>query len=457
MDSVPVVFITGNVPTRQIGTDSFQEVDITGITIPITKHNIMVKAVSELAETIREAFRIAHTGRPGPVLVDIPRDVQRASCVFEPASDTPKADGKMEIDCSGALEMIAAARRPLILAGGGVIRSGGSEELRRLAEKLGAPVAATLMGIGALPASHPLWLGMAGIHGSAAANRALEQCDMVIAVGTRFSDRVTRAGEDKLRLLHIDIDRSEISKNVRAERYIIGDAREVLERLVGLAGEKDCSEWVKKLKRSRRFSDEEHGSFTPGKILGEIHRAFGNDVYVVTDVGQHQMWTAEHVPFELPGRFITSGGMGTMGFGLGAAVGVQLACPGGRVLLVTGDGSFRMNFGELATAVGLGLPITILILNNSGLGMVRQQQKYGMGGRYSETEIENNPDFAMLATSFGADGYTVKNMTEYGQALERTLEKRCTAVINCIIGRENMVRQKPAEKKNGGRADGKKD
>ncbi|MDR1117510.1 MAG: biosynthetic-type acetolactate synthase large subunit [Oscillospiraceae bacterium] len=446
MDSSAVVFITGNVPLGRIGTDSFQEVDITGITIPITKHNVMVKSADELASAIRFAFEAAGEGRPGPVLVDVPRDVQERLCEFTPpvsGDKPPEARAVSVREIEEAVSLIDSAEMPLLLCGGGVIRSGAAEAVERLAEGLNIPVATTVMGLGALPSSHRLNLGFCGVHGSREANSALDRCDLVIAVGVRFSDRIMEPGNRRKRILHIDIDRSEINKNVPAEKKIVGDAGAVLDRLAD-----SCERRGRRLWEEKREKEEKpgRGRGVKPRDLKLIRQLFGEDLCVATDVGQHQMWAAQYIGAEKPGRFLTSGGMGTMGFGLGAAVGAQLALPGSRVVLVTGDGSFKMNSAELYTVSRNKLPIITVIMNNGTLGMVRQQQKQSCGGRYSQTGLEGNPDFALLARAYGVDGYTAATAEQLESALAAAKESGGAAVINCLVDIDETVRTRRARK-----------
>ncbi|MBP3428300.1 MAG: biosynthetic-type acetolactate synthase large subunit [Clostridia bacterium] len=462
MDSTPVVFITGNVPQSLMGTDSFQEADISGITMPITKHNYMVTKVERLAETLREAFYIAASGRPGPVVVDIPKDVQIAETDYEPASGDaliPKISMKhpmMQLRPEGAAleryktramprleqaaQLIAEAHRPLIYCGGGVILSGAQEELMELADRVDAPVVSTLMGLGAVPAQNERMLGMLGMHGTHAANTAMQNCDLLIAVGVRFSDRALGKAETfapNAKVLHIDIDRAEINKNVSTTLHITGDARVVLELLLARVSQKRHDQWM----LQTRGSNDEGGSerFEPRRILKGM-AAVAPDITVATDVGQHQMWTAQHFPFHRVRQLISSGGLGTMGFGLGAAMGAAQSDPEGKpVALVTGDGSFRMNLTELSTIAYYNIPVIVVIFNNGTLGMVRQWQTLFFGQRYSQTTLDRGPDFMKLADAYGLKGTRVSNMNDFSEAFAAAYAEGKPCIIECVLDIDEMV------------------
>ena len=463
MDSTPVVFITGNVPQSLMGTDSFQEADISGMTMPVTKHNYLVTRVDKLAEIIREAFYIAASGRPGPVLIDIPKDVQIAETEYEPASGAqliPKLSMKhptaqlrpegealerYKVKAAPRLEqaakLIAEAQKPLIYCGGGVILSGAEKELLAFAGRVDAPVVSTLMGLGAVPADNPRMLGMLGMHGTHAANIAMQRCDLLIAVGVRFSDRAlgnaaTFAAQAKV--LHIDIDRAEINKNVSTTLHITGDARVVLELLLSRVAQKAHEQWMQQARSMMEeyLSDE---LFEPRKILRQM-AAIAPEITVATDVGQHQMWTAQHFPFLHPRQLITSGGLGTMGFGLGAAMGAAASDPEGRpVALVTGDGSFRMNLTELSTIGYYGIPVIVVIFNNGTLGMVRQWQTLFFGHRYSQTTLDRGPDFMKLAEAYGLSGTRVDTVEAFAAAFKAAVEKREPCIIECMLDIDEMV------------------
>ena len=463
MDSTPIVFITGNVPQSLMGTDSFQEADISGMTMPVTKHNYLVTRVDKLADIVREAFYIASSGRPGPVLIDIPKDVQIAETEYEPASGAqlipklsmkhPTAQLRPEGEAlerykvkvaprlEQAAKLIAEAKKPLIYCGGGVILSGAESELLAFADRVDAPVVSTLMGLGAVPADNPRMLGMLGMHGTHAANIAMQRCDLLIAVGVRFSDRAlgnaaTFAAQAKV--LHIDIDRAEINKNVSTTLHITGDARVVLDLLLPRVEQKDNTQWMQQARSMMEeyLSDE---LFEPRKILRQM-AAIAPEITVATDVGQHQMWTAQHFPFLHPRQLITSGGLGTMGFGLGAAMGAAASDPQGKpVALITGDGSFRMNLTELSTIGYYNIPVIVVIFNNGTLGMVRQWQTLFFGHRYSQTTLDRGPDFMKLAEAYGLSGTRVDTVEAFAAAFKTAVEKREPCIIECMLDIDEMV------------------
>jgi acetolactate synthase-1/2/3 large subunit len=454
MDSVPMVAITGNVSVSLLGKDSFQEVDILGVTMPITKHNFQVRDVTELVATIREAFDIAESGRPGPVLVDVPKDVSMASLEWEPAptnmapgSNTParRREEPSEAEISAAVRMIAESRFPLLYAGGGAVAADAAVELRALAERIKAPVALSLMGLGLLPTGHPLLTGMIGMHGTRASNQAASKADLLVAIGARFSDRVisdpSRFARGA-RILHLDIDPAEIDKNIKADLALVGDLKSSLEKLARLAPLRVSSGWEGDLQtwRSEGPRDQQHRSgVSPVVLMHAIHDRVGDDAIVTTEVGQHQMWTAQYYPFSRPRQFITSGGLGTMGFGTGAAIGAQLGNPGRRVVHIAGDGSFRMNFAELGTMVYHDLPILVVVVNNGTLGMVRQWQTMFFGQRYSATTLDRPPDFVKLAGAFGIPGWRVENEEELGVALDKALASGGPALVDCRVDIDEHV------------------
>ena len=464
MDSSPVVFITCNVPGKLIGKDSFQEVDITGISLPITKCNYLVRDVSTLADIVREAFTLARSGRPGPVLIDIQKDVTAAEWEYEPlplaehASHgrlarlmrraphdviTPEpSPEKMD----ALAELLRHAERPVLICGGGVVRGGASEEFRALARRLDAPTAITVMGAGAFPGRDPLATGMIGMHGSQASNIAVDACDLLLAVGCRFSDRValdpgTFAAGAKV--VQIDIDPAEIDKNIRTDFAVVGGAKRVLALLLERLEQQDHTAWKQQVfsyPTETVYEDHGDAALTPKQILSAAAELLPEETMVTTDVGQHQMWAIQHFRFSYPGQLITSGGFGTMGFGLGAAIGAQVGNPDRTVLHITGDGSFRMNCNELATEQFYRLPIITLIFNNTTLGMVRQWQHLIYHERYSQTTLDRGPDFVALAKAYGLRGYRASNEAELRAALQSALASGTGCVIDCVIDTDEMVR-----------------
>ena len=461
MDSSPVVFITVNVGESLIGKDSFQEVDITGITMPITKCNYLVRRAEDLADVIREAFAIARSGRPGPVLIDILKNVTYDEVDYEPlpleqhashgrlaamlrrASHDLKTPEPDHGDIQKLLDMIAEAKRPLVLVGGGVIRSKGAvPEFRKFFETLNAPVTSTIMGGGACPGDHPLFTGMVGMHGSHASNFAVDQCDLLIGIGCRFSDRVAldpATFARNAKLVHIDIDRAEIDKNVKTDHHIIGDARRVLELLNEGLTPHDYPEWKEWVFSHKEVPLKKDDTLHPHEVLETIQALTDGQAIVTTDVGQHQMWSAQYYHFSRPGQLITSGGFGTMGFGLGAAMGAKLGNPDVPVVLCTGDGCFRMNCHELATVEHYQVPVITVIFNNRTLGMVRQWQHLIYGERYSQTDLDRGPDFVKLAEAYGIDGARAATQPEFEAVLKQALDSGKPWVIECAIDKDAMV------------------
>ncbi|MBE6618948.1 MAG: biosynthetic-type acetolactate synthase large subunit [Ruminococcaceae bacterium] len=446
LDSVPMIAITGNVFSSQIGTDSFQEIDITGVTLPITKQNYCVGSVEELADTIREAFVIAQSGRPGPVLIDVPKDVQIAKCEYtaeSPALPEEKHAAK-EIRIAQAAECINSAQRPFIYFGGGVISSGAQDEMLALAERIDAPIGCSMMGISGIPTDHPRFLGMQGMHGHYASTMAMHSADCIISLGTRFNDRVTGNRlkfAPKAKIVHIDIDGSELSKNVNTEIGLRADVKLTLQKLIPFIKEVKRPTWQKKIAGLRREEDkhlDNRDGLTPRAAIHALNKYLGENTPVATDVGQHQMWAAQNLNFKKSRRFISSGGLGTMGFGLGAAIGAQMATME-HAVLVTGDGSFGMCLNELATAVSYKVPVVILLMNNGVLGMVRQWQTLFFDKHYSNTTLDRKTDFVRLAEAFGAKGERVDSIEALGDALSRAFSENGPYLIDCKIEADEFV------------------
>ncbi|MGQ9558129.1 MAG: biosynthetic-type acetolactate synthase large subunit [Desulfurispora sp.] len=451
MDSVPLVLITGQVPTSQVGTDAFQEVDITGITMPITKHNYLVKDPARLPQIIKNAFHIAATGRPGPVLIDLPRDVAGAEIDFEYPSGVflrgyrPTYRGHMG-QIAQAAALISQAERPVIYAGGGILNARATAELQELAEKIQAPVTNTFMGLSGFPGDHPLFLGMLGLHGERAANLAVTNCDVLIALGARFDDRVTGKVSQfapRARIIHADIDPAEIGKNVRVDVPIVGDVKHILGALLSKVAPGERAAWLAQIAAWKEqyplTYQKEAAVLKPQAVVEHLYRATAGEAIVATDVGQHQMWVAQFYRFKRPGSLISSGGLGTMGFGLPAAIGAQLGRPDSRVILVTGDGSLQMTMQELATMVEQQLPIKIFILNNHTLGMVRQLQEYYCEGRYMAVNFAFHPDFVTLARAYGIAGYQVESEEQLTALLPEILGHSGPALVNCLVSAAENV------------------
>jgi acetolactate synthase-1/2/3 large subunit len=451
LDSIPMVAITGNVPTSLIGKDSFQEINITGITLPITKHNYFVTDVNELEDIIHEAFQIAKSGRPGPVLIDIPKDVQMAKCEFNKTAvvDPFPYDEISDDDINKAGELINKAKHPYIYIGGGAVASGLSEEIINLAEKIDGYIGCTLMGLSLIPDSCERFLGMQGMHGKYASSMANKTADLVIGIGVRFSDRATGNAKEyckNAKIIQFDTDLSEINKNVKVDLGLVGDVASAFRKMAERCDKANHPEWTEKINKFKEKGKEiqkeseskASTQMSPKKIFDIINKLKGNDTVIATDVGQHQMWTAQYSEFEKPRKFITSGGLGTMGFGLGAAIGAYLGSKN-RAILITSDGSFGMNLNELATAVSYNIPVTIIIMNNGVLGMVRQWQTLFYDKRYSNTVLERQTDFVKLAEAFGAKGERVSSLAQFESALNSALKYNGPYVIDTLIDKDEFV------------------
>jgi len=457
MDSIPIVVFTGQVPSALIGNDAFQEVDIVGITRPCTKHNYLVKRTEDLAQTIKEAFYIAGSGRPGPVLVDIPKDVAKTTIEFKPAkpvklrSYNPTYDPNLK-QIDRAISLVKNAKRPVIFAGGGVILSGASKELTEFARKIQSPVTASLMGLGAFPASDPLWLGMLGMHGTYRANMSIGECDLLIAVGVRFDDRVTGKVDtfaSKAKIVHIDIDPTSIRKNVPVTVPVVGDCKISLQHLIKYADKLDLTDittlrekWLEQIqywKDTKPLAYHQKDIIKPQYVVEKLYQLTKGQAIITTEVGQNQMWAAQYYHFDKPNHFITSGGLGCMGFGLPAAIGAQIAQPDKLVVDIAGDGSIQMNIQELATAVSYKLPIKVAILNNGYLGMVRQWQELFYDKRYSSTTMDHAPDFVKLAEAYGAIGLRATKPEEVEPVLSKALSLNKTVIMDFRVEREESV------------------
>ncbi|MEC1184226.1 MULTISPECIES: acetolactate synthase large subunit [Bacillus] len=453
IDSLPMVIFTGQVATSVIGSDAFQEADVLGITMPITKHSYQVRRPEELPGVIKEAFHIATTGRPGPVLIDIPKDVAGIEGTFEydQPIDLPGYQPKIEpnyLQIRKLVEAVSRAKKPVILAGAGVLHGKASEELRQFVEQQQIPVAHTLLGLGGFPAKHPLFLGMAGMHGTYAANMALHQCDLLISIGARFDDRVTgnlNHFAKHAKVAHIDIDPAEIGKNIHTHIPVVGDSKLVLQELIkqdGKQGESD--EWKSQLNQWKEeyplwYVENEAEGFKPQKLIEYIHQFTKGEAIVATDVGQHQMWAAQFYPFENADKWVTSGGLGTMGFGLPAAIGAQLADQEATVVAILGDGGFQMTLQELAVIRELNLPVKVIVLNNHSLGMVRQWQEIFYEERYSHSKFSEQPDFVKLSEAYGIKGIRISSDEEAQEKLEEALTSREPVFIDVNVARDEKV------------------
>ena len=448
MDSVPMIAITGNVPTPLLGKDSFQEVDIAGITLSITKHNYIVKRVEDLAPTIREAFYIAKEGRPGPVLIDVPKNVQEALYDFEnmPVKEAVPVQSRLKArDLEQAAELIKASERPMCYVGGGVIRSDASDLLGKFVERIDAPVGSSLMGLGAIPPDSPRFTGMIGMHGTRLSNVSINNCDLLIVIGARFSDRVISKSSTfarQARIVQIDVDPAEFNKNIMTEVHVVADIKIALERLLGLIPEKlDHSAWMAEIaeKRARFPLKVSTASSRAKEIMEALDSVMPDDSYITTEVGQHQMWAAQFLQRHRPRRFLTSGGLGTMGYGTGASIGAQVSHPGARVVNIAGDGSFRMNCNELATIARYQLPIVILVMNNHALGMVRQWQTLFYDHHYSETTLDTPLDWVKLASAYGIEGMRMLPDDDPKEVLDKALKLGKAVVIDAIIPTDDKV------------------
>jgi acetolactate synthase I/II/III large subunit len=445
MDSVPLVVVTGNVPQQLIGTDAFQEANITGITVPITKHNYFVRDVVDLPRIIKEAFHIATTGRPGPVLIDIPKDVSNAKAPFfypdhvEVKGYKPVIEPD-QLQINQLVQSIAEAKNPVIMAGGGVVISGAEKELIAFAEKTQIPVICTLMGLGGFPGTHPLFLGFPGMHGNYTSNQAILNCDLLIGIGNRFDDRITmgrtRDFAPNAKIIHIDIDPAEIGKNVETFTSLIGDVKSALQLALPKVTQADTGAWLKKLREWQQkhpFSYKKNEHLKPQFVMELLYESTKGEAIVITDVGQHQMWAAQYYRFNQPRSFITSGGLGTMGFGFPAAIGAQFGHPDRVVISINGDGGFQMNLQELAVVAKHNLPVKIVIINNRCLGMVRQWQEIFYDNRYSEVDLTDSPDFVKLADAYGVKGFRAESEEEAKRVWNEALQHTGPAVVEFVV------------------------
>lgn len=458
MDSVPMVAITGNVALDLLGLDSFQEVDITGITMPITKHNFIVRSVDDLADTVRDAFRIANEGRKGPVLIDIPKDITMTEAAFEPAVKVISehlVNAEQDDDIARALEIIKEAERPFIYTGGGVIASEATEQVRTFAQLMDAPVASSLMGQGGYDNTSPNYIGMLGMHGTKTSSLAIGECDLFVAIGTRFSDRVIGDASTfarNARIIHIDIDPAEVNKNIEVYHKIVGDIAQVLDKINSSLSQQSHENWLNKVmdwKSEFPLSQvEEHEEFiTPQYVIETLDELLGEKAIITTEVGQHQMWAAQFYNFRSPRSFITSGGLGTMGYGLGASLGAQVARPDKQIINIAGDGSFHMNCNELVTASKYNIPIIELIFNNNVLGMVRQWQRLFYSKRFSHTTLNRPTDYVKLADAFGIKAYVIEKKSQVRTVLEKAIKSKSPVLIDCRIDKDiNVLPMVPAGK-----------
>ena len=447
MDSVPIVAITANVGVSLLGRDSFQEIDIAGVTMPITKHNYIVRDITKLADTIRKAFRIAKEGRPGPVLVDIPKDVTAAVTEYhveQPHIIPRKSDHIRKEDLEEAARLINRSKRPFIFAGGGAVISDAHQELKEFVEKVQAPVGDSLMGKGAFDGRSDLYTGMVGMHGTKTANLGITECDLLIAIGTRFSDRVVGNAKrfaSKAKILHIDIDPAEINKNITVDCSVQGDVKEVLKRLNPMVEPKSHKEWlthIQEMKEQFPLKYEQE-KLTGPAVIEALYQVTKGDAIIVTDVGQHQMWAAQYYKYKEPHTLLTSGGLGTMGYGLGAAIGAKTGRPEKTVINIAGDGCFRMNMNELATAARYNIPVIEVVINNHVLGMVRQWQTLFYQGRYSSTILNDGVDFVKVAQALGAEGIRVSKLSELKSAIKKAISLGKPVVLDCQVDQDDKV------------------
>lgn len=447
MDSTPMVAITGNVTRPLLGKDSFQEVDITGITMPITKHNYIVKDIKDLQKIINEAFYIASSGRHGPVLIDIPKDITAEKYNYITMEPKNRKKSLQHININSLerfAQLINESENPFIYAGGGILSSNAEKEVLALAEKINAPVATSLMGIGSIPNDHRLYTGMIGMHGTKASNLLATSCDLIIALGARFSDRVISHKNHikNAKIIQIDIDPKEINKNVKVDSYIVGDIKEVLKKLFPMINEKENIEWINKMNELKSLNNKEvvkEGVLTPEYLFTLLNKMNNGNFIITTEVGQHQMWTAQNYKFYKPRTFISSCGLGTMGFGMGASIGAQMGNPKAVVFNIAGDGSFGMDCNEFATAVNFKLPVKVIVMNNNALGMVRQWQSLFYEGRYAETTLNRATDFVKLAEAFGGNGFRVEKPEELQEILEKALATDGPVIIDYKINSDDMV------------------
>lgn len=447
MDSTPMVAITGNVTRPLLGKDSFQEVDITGITMPITKHNYIVKDIKDLQKIINEAFYIASSGRHGPVLIDIPKDITAEKYNYITMEPKNRKKSLQHININSLerfAQLINESENPFIYAGGGILSSNAEKEVLALAEKINAPVATSLMGIGSIPNDHRLYTGMIGMHGTKASNLLATSCDLIIALGARFSDRVISHKNHikNAKIIQIDIDPTEINKNVKVDSYIVGDIKEVLKKLFPMVNEKENIAWINKMNELKALNNKEvvkEGVLTPEYLFTLLNKMNNGNFIITTEVGQHQMWTAQNYKFYKPRTFISSCGLGTMGFGMGASIGAQMGNPKAVVFNIAGDGSFGMDCNEFATAVNFKLPVKVIVMNNNALGMVRQWQSLFYEGRYAETTLNRATDFVKLAEAFGGTGFRVEKPEELQEILEKALATDGPVIIDYKINSDDMV------------------